>query len=124
MNVGEQEEYGIFLKDVTMNNEKNSQNIKHICPFCGKLMYTDFDYASHKCEKMYGPPTSKDVTPDVRIGRILDDYMVTLTKCVCGAEFSRGGLTITAGEENASDCPECGRELYFTMDVKVWEKVK
>jgi hypothetical protein len=50
---------------------------------------------------------AKKVTRHVEYG-LPDDEHLPITKCVCGAKI-------------ADKCPECGRGLYFSIAITVYE---
>jgi hypothetical protein len=62
----------------------------------------------------------KDVTAEVEYGDIDGDLM-ELQRCVCGAEFDRWAFVMSLDRADASDCPACGRRLYFSYSVTVLE---
>ena len=62
----------------------------------------------------------RDVTKLVEIGNVDDDEL-PINKCVCGAEFMSWQFNISI--DRACECPKCGRKLYFTMRVRVFEVV-
>lgn len=66
--------------------------------------------------------TSKDVTRQVEFGNI-DSESLPLTKCVCGKWFASWGRIISIYPDLAKPCSECGRRLFFSVDVKVFEVI-
>ena len=51
-----------------------------------------------------------------------DEELLPLLKCVCGKEFDSWGFTISIySDGNATGCPECGRQFYFTNEIKIYE---
>ena len=63
----------------------------------------------------------KDVTSLVEVGSI-DDELIPITKCVCGATFKNwGGFVISIYEDMPYRCPKCGRGLYFSIELHVYE---
>lgn len=63
----------------------------------------------------------KDITDKVDFGRN-DDEHLPITKCVCGKEFGHWEFVISMGSDCFSPCPNCGRKMYFTLDIKIYEK--
>lgn len=61
----------------------------------------------------------KDITSEVSFERN-DDESLPLTKCACGAEFTPWDFTLGMERDHPNEC-DCGRKLYFTLDIKVFE---
>ncbi len=64
----------------------------------------------------------RDVTELVNHGSN-DDECLPLTKCVCGAEFPVWSFFISIYRETPYHCPKCGRGLYFTCEIRIYEAV-
>ncbi len=62
-----------------------------------------------------------DVTASVLFGNN-DDELLPITQCVCGATFGYWEFCIGVYPEHTHECPECGRKLYFSVKIKVFEK--
>lgn len=62
----------------------------------------------------------KDVTELVEFD-LNDDEALPLTQCVCGAKFPAWTHTITVYRDGGKKCPNCGRCLYFTIGIRVYE---
>lgn len=62
----------------------------------------------------------KDVTDLVEFG-YNDDECLPIHKCVCGQTFRPWTFIISIYPEMAYKCPNCNRELYFTISIKVFE---
>ncbi len=62
----------------------------------------------------------KDITSEVSFQRN-DDESLPLTKCACGKEFAPWDFIVSMERDYPSTC-DCGRKLYFTVDIKVFEK--
>lgn len=62
----------------------------------------------------------RDVTQhvDFDTGKI-DGELMPLLKCVCGATFPPYTVNLSIYEDDPTECPKCGREFYFTMDVRI-----
>jgi len=63
-----------------------------------------------------------DVTHLIDYSQINDGEYLVLTKCVCGKpiyDSFDGGISIYG--KNIDPMPCCGRKLYFSMSVKVYE---
>lgn len=61
----------------------------------------------------------KDITSEVSFERN-DDESLPLTKCVCGAKFPPWDFILGMERDYPNTC-DCGRKLYFTLDIKVFE---
>ena len=61
-----------------------------------------------------------DITSKVSIGSI-DGNKLSVARCVCGARFDFWDYVIGAHAESAKPCPACGRRLYFTVVLKIYE---
>lgn len=61
-----------------------------------------------------------DVTDKIELGSV-DDELVPITKCVCGAEFEWWHFYISIYPDTPYGCPKCGREFYFENTVKVYQ---
>lgn len=64
--------------------------------------------------------TDRDVTDLVQRGSI-DDEVMPISKCVCGAEFPDWKFYISIYRDTPYHCPSCNRGLYFSMQVRVYE---
>lgn len=54
-----------------------------------------------------------------------DDDCLPITKCVCGTEFPIWQFTISIYDDNdAYQCPECKRKLWFSSSIHVYEIVE
>ena len=62
----------------------------------------------------------KDVTELVHFGNP-DDELLPITRCVCGRAWRPWDFAIGIYPRWAKACPDCGRRLYFTNKLKVWE---
>jgi len=65
----------------------------------------------------------KDVT-DVVMWGDNDSEALPILLCACGAEFVPWEHIISVYRDGAYPCPKCGRKLYFTMSIKVFEVVE
>lgn len=63
---------------------------------------------------------NKDVTSEVSFGSV-DDESLPLGKCVCGKRFRLWDHILGIYPDMANRCPECGRKLYFSVEVHVYE---
>lgn len=62
-----------------------------------------------------------NVTDQVEFGPI-DQEMLPLTKCVCGATWKAwAGPVLSVYADDPTACPECGRRLYFRNFIMVIE---
>ena len=62
-----------------------------------------------------------EITKEIRFRE--NNLGLSILRCICGARFHRGQFTIDGDAEYPFSCPECKRELYFTSDVRVYEKL-
>jgi hypothetical protein len=67
-----------------------------------------------------GPCFPRDVTAQVQF-RNPDDELLPVTRCVCGCTFAPWKETLGIYPDQAQPMPCCGRRLYFTQRVQVWE---
>ena len=65
-------------------------------------------------------PTSVDVTHEVQYGEIISGPALPLLKCVCGKSYV---LPQWLDTEDVYECDNCGRHLYFSLEIKVWELI-
>ena len=69
----------------------------------------------------------RDVTELVDFG-LNDDDVLPLLRCVCGANFDPWHFIISVGGDGSGNyvhsCPVCGRKLYFTVSIKVFEVIE
>jgi len=66
----------------------------------------------------------KDVTAHVKIGEN-DGEFLELSECVCGRKWDdRWESFIGIYQDMASDCPHCGRKLYFTNKITVYKVIE
>lgn len=63
-----------------------------------------------------------DVTGLVKFGNN-DDECLPLTRCICGQEFGYWEHIINIYRDMAPPCPNCGRKLYFSFSIRVFEVV-
>ena len=63
-----------------------------------------------------------DITKEVCFGNP-DDELLPVTKCACGAKFGRWAFVISVYEDDPHICKLCGRKLFFTNKVKVYEVI-
>ena len=61
-----------------------------------------------------------DVTSSVDF-QLNDDELLPLTRCVCGANFSPWDFTLGVYADSPTECPVCGRLLYFSVKIHVYE---
>jgi len=62
----------------------------------------------------------RDVTSLVDFNNNDDEYL-PIIKCVCGATFESWTFNISIYPDTAYSCPNCGRRLYFTLGIRVYE---
>lgn len=64
-----------------------------------------------------------DVTDNVSMGSP-DDESCPLLRCVCGAQYESWALTLSVYNDGTEPMPCCGRRLYFSNRVRVYEVTK
>jgi len=64
----------------------------------------------------------KDVTAQVGFGDV-DGEMLSFTRCVCGRTFDQWDFILGVEREHPKQC-DCGRKLYFSAPVTVYEIVE
>ena len=62
----------------------------------------------------------KDITKDVESGDN-DGELLPIFKCVCGRKFNDWNFTISIYRDKPDECPSCGRKLFFSIQIKVYE---
>ena len=50
-----------------------------------------------------------------------DDECLPILKCVCGKIFPAWTFIISIYEDTPTPCPDCGRKLWFSMGIQVYE---
>ena len=65
----------------------------------------------------------RDVTKLVDFGGN-DGECLPITKCVCGECFVPWEFFISICADDAYKCPSCGRGLYFSLAISVYEVVE
>lgn len=66
----------------------------------------------------------KDVTDRVKIGEN-DGEFLELSECVCGRKWDdRWESFIGTNPKLNNPCPHCGRKLYFTNKITIYEVVE
>lgn len=65
----------------------------------------------------------KDITDEVEFD-LNDDELLPFTRCACGLAFKPWNLVIGMERDYPKVCPNCKRELYFTISIRVFEKEK
>ena len=64
----------------------------------------------------------KDITNLVEIDN-KDNECIHLLKCVCGQEYKAWDFTISIYRDDPRECAICYRQLYYSIEVKVYEVV-
>lgn len=62
----------------------------------------------------------KDVTDLVDFGNSEDEYLPML-KCICGQKFGMWEHSISIYKDDAVECPNCGKRLFFRSSIKVYQ---
>lgn len=62
----------------------------------------------------------KDITESVEFD-FNDGECLPLTKCICGKIYPHWDFILGMGKDSATKC-ECGRELYFEIEIRIYEK--
>ena len=52
-----------------------------------------------------------------------EDIQLPIRKCICGAAFDEWDFRVALYPELPNHCPKCGRALYFTVKIQVYEVV-
>jgi len=65
----------------------------------------------------------KDITDEVEFD-LNDSECLPFTRCACGHEFKPWNFVIGVERDYPKSCPNCHRELYFTISIRVFEKEK
>jgi hypothetical protein len=65
--------------------------------------------------------TDIDVTDRVSFGDN-DADMLPLTECVCGQRFGLLEFNLHSDRDEPITCLSCGRMLYFTISIRVFER--
>ena len=65
----------------------------------------------------------KDITSQVQFGGV-DGELLPLTKCACGQEFDYWDFVLSIYRVEPDVCPNCGRKMYFKLEVTVYEVVE
>lgn len=62
---------------------------------------------------------AQDVTAEVQYGSV-DDELLPLTRCVCGAEwFAWEGPILQTDPSEPYECEHCHAKLYWEQDIRV-----
>jgi len=62
----------------------------------------------------------KDITDKVEFG-LNDDDLLPLLECICGQTFESWTFLLNADENSPVKCPNCGRKLFFEVEIRVYE---
>ena len=62
-----------------------------------------------------------DITSQVRCD-FNDGELLPLLKCACGLEHDYWEFSISMDREDPVACPGCKRQLYFRVNIRVYEK--
>ena len=65
----------------------------------------------------------RDVTEQVTF-EFNDDEALPLTRCVCGKKFRAWECILGVYPDMPDACPACGRYLYFSVEIRVYEVVE
>jgi len=66
---------------------------------------------------------NKDITTLVKFEWNDDDHL-PLTQCACGQRFAPWDFVLGIEPDFAKECPSCGRKLFFSCKVTVYEVVE
>ncbi len=50
-----------------------------------------------------------------------DGECLPLIKCVCGQKYILWDNIISVYRDDANECSNCHRKLYFTIGINIWE---
>lgn len=64
----------------------------------------------------------RDVTEKVGRGRV-DDELLPIDECVCGQKFGAWNAVLSIYRDTPFECFNCGRRMYFSNKITVWEVV-
>ena len=64
-----------------------------------------------------------DVTNQVQFSNN-DDECLPITRCVCGQTFEPWKFTISIYRDGAYACLVCGRKLYFSFSIRIFEVIE
>lgn len=67
---------------------------------------------------------SVDITDQVETFGLNDDECLSLTRCVCGEQFEPWDFILSIYEDSPKECPSCGRQMYFSARIRVYEVQK
>jgi hypothetical protein len=67
-----------------------------------------------------GEVSDKDITDQVEF-MLPDEELLPINKCACGKEFDWWEFVVSVYREDAHECDNCGRKMYFTQKIQVWE---
>ena len=61
-----------------------------------------------------------DITKFVKVGDIDGEHM-PLRECACGQQFDYWDFILSIYPDMPTECPSCGRKMYFSYSVRVYE---
>ena len=64
-----------------------------------------------------------DITNLVDFGDI-DGESIPLTKCACGQHYDSWRFIVSIYRNDPAKCDGCGRKLYFSLSIRVFEVVE
>jgi hypothetical protein len=67
-----------------------------------------------------GRVKKKDITDFVEFGERLGGFL-PLARCACGYRFAWGAFLLSTYPKFAIECPNCGRKMFFSFSVRVFE---
>lgn len=64
-----------------------------------------------------------DITSQVKFGNS-DDEFLPLTECACGEKFEAWDFILSIYRDTPKTCSKCGRKMYFSNSITVYEVVE
>ena len=64
---------------------------------------------------------SLDITDKVRFG-LNDAEFLPIKRCVCGKTFGHWDFFIDSDPKYPTECPECGRKMWFALTIRVYQE--
>lgn len=88
----------------------------------GLRIVDDLDGKSIQLAAPASQSADLDITEQVRFGNP-DDELLPLTQCACGEKYEPWQFNINIYKDDDRHCDRCGRQMYFTNNIRVFQKV-
>ena len=62
------------------------------------------------------------ITDKVRFG-LNDAEFLPIERCICGKTFGHWDFFIDSDPKHPTACPACGRKMWFSVGITVWQEV-